>query len=47
MTIDISIKSTAETMYDIRNSLEKEKKLHLDDFFVLENKIKNLQYVID
>jgi hypothetical protein len=47
MTIDNSIKSTAETMYDIRNSLEKEKKLHLDDFFKLENKIKNLQYIID
>jgi hypothetical protein len=29
-------------MYDMRNSLEKEKKQHLDDFFKLEFKIKNL-----
>ena len=42
MTIDSSIKSTAETMYDIRNSLEKEKKLHLDDYFKLEKKLKVL-----
>jgi hypothetical protein len=42
MTIEHSIKSTTETLYDMRNSLEKEKIQNLNDFFKLENKIKGL-----
>ena len=42
MTIEYSIKSTTETLYDMRNSLEKEKIQNLNDFFKLENKIKGL-----
>jgi hypothetical protein len=42
MTIDNSIKTTTETLFDMRNSLEKEKNSNLNEFFKLEKKIKNL-----
>ena len=42
MTIDNSIKTTTETLFDMRNSLEKDKISNLNEFFKLEKKIKNL-----
>ena len=42
MTINNSIKTTTETLFDMRNSLEKDKISNLNEFFKLEKKIKNL-----
>ena len=42
LTINNSIKTTTETLFDMRNSLEKDKISNLNEFFKLEKKIKNL-----
>jgi hypothetical protein len=36
MTIENNIKTTSDTLYDMRKSIEKEKKKNLDDIFRVE-----------